>query len=279
MNPDISQRDWQELSVYIDQQLSSRAQMHLEARLRNEPQLRNALEDLRRTRVLLFSQIRLPVPRNFVLTPQMAKIRRANPVYPIVRLAAAMVSILLVLVLAGDLISGGPVKTTYQDVLSPFTARQVSQPVEEAVVVTVEMEAAQPMAKSLPEVIQSAPPPSAPMEAPVLPSETPAAVSMDAQVLTATEAPAAMGAGAPATAESQPVPSLAAAPPTEESLLPTSPPPTEEVQTSQPAFTAPEPTPAPVFSFTNLALLGAELLLAFLAVLAWMAAIVLGRSR
>jgi anti-sigma factor RsiW len=235
MKLDISQRDWQELSEYIDQQLSSRAQMRLEARLQTEPLLRRALEDIRRNRVLLLSQTRLPVPCNFTLTPQMVNIRRANPAYPVFRLAAAMASILLVLVLAGDLISGGPVRTTYQDVLSPFAARQVSQPVEEAVVVTVEMEAAQPMAKSLPEVAE------------------------------------------PGTAESQPVPSLAATPPIQESLFPTSPPPTEESLATQQAFTTPEPTPLPAFSLANLALLGIELLLALLAVLAWLAAIVLGR--
>jgi hypothetical protein len=274
MKLDISQRDWQELSEYIDQQLSSRAQMRLEARLQTEPLLRRALEDIRRNRVLLLSQTRLPVPCNFTLTPQMVNIRRANPAYPVFRLAAAMASILLVLVLAGDLISGGPVRTTYQDVLSPFAARQVSQPVEEAVVVTVEMEAAQPMAKSLPEVVQSAQPPAALMEAPIQPTPSPEIQAMDA--LMPTEAPVMMDAE-PGTAESQPVPSLAATPPIQESLFPTSPPPTEESLATQQAFTTPEPTPLPAFSLANLALLGIELLLALLAVLAWLAAIVLGR--
>ena len=56
MKMDISPRDWQELSAYLDQQLNSRARSRLEARLRDEPQLRTALQDLQRNKMLLRSQ-------------------------------------------------------------------------------------------------------------------------------------------------------------------------------------------------------------------------------
>ena len=279
MKMDISPRDWQELSAYLDQQLNSRARSRLEARLRDEPQLRIALQDLQRNKMLLRSQPRLFAPRNFTLTPQMAKIRPVSPAYPVVRLVAAMSSILLIIVLAGDLLVGGPLRVTYQDVVSPYVSQQASQPVEREIVVTVEVEAAvEPAAKSAPEALQSAPPPAAPTEAPMLPTESPAAALRDAQTLMATEAPVTMEAGAPGTEEQQPTMVLAETPVAQEAEPTASQAPAEATVLVQQVTITPEPTSLPPFSLANLAILGIEFLLAMLAVLALMAAIFLGRA-
>ena len=49
----ISPQDWQDLSAYLDQQLDERSQRNLEARLQGEPDLREALEEVRRVRLVL----------------------------------------------------------------------------------------------------------------------------------------------------------------------------------------------------------------------------------
>jgi len=106
----ISTRDLEELSAYLDQQLDPRAKARLESRLKAEPELSAALEELRRTRLVLRSQPGLRAPRNFTLTPKMTKMKvRSLPgsgAFPVLRLASALASVLLVLVVAGELITG-----------------------------------------------------------------------------------------------------------------------------------------------------------------------------
>lgn len=102
----ISPRDWENLSAYIDDQLSPRERSRLEARLRQSLEMRNALEELRRTRQLLRSLPAVHAPRNFTLTPEMVGVRREVPrSYPVLRLVSAMATMLLVLVMVGDFIA------------------------------------------------------------------------------------------------------------------------------------------------------------------------------
>lgn len=102
-----SPRDIELLSAYLDQQLDSGKRARLEARMRAEPELRSAIDDLRRTRALLRSLPRLKAPRNFTLTPQMvgrvqARESSARRIYPVFQFASALASLLLVVVLLGD---------------------------------------------------------------------------------------------------------------------------------------------------------------------------------
>lgn len=99
----ISKRDWEALSAYIDGQLSNRERAHLEPRLKTEADLRSGLEELRRTRTMLRSLPKLRAPRNYTLTPQIVPARKAPPrSYPVLSLASALATFLLVLVLVGD---------------------------------------------------------------------------------------------------------------------------------------------------------------------------------
>ena len=105
MTMKISPHDWETLSAYIDGELSARAKKHLEARLQSEPALRNALENLRRTKNILRRAPRALAPRNFTLTPEMvgqsAKPRRSR-LFPAFRLAAMLASVFLAAVLVLD---------------------------------------------------------------------------------------------------------------------------------------------------------------------------------
>lgn len=114
MTRQISPREWEALSAYLDRELSPREQAKLESSLERFPELRSALEDLRRTRLILRSQPLLRAPRNFTLTPEMVGQKRPAPVsraYPFFRFASAFAAILLVFVLIGDLFTGAPIYT------------------------------------------------------------------------------------------------------------------------------------------------------------------------
>ncbi len=108
MKDTISKRDWETVSAYLDGQLSQREQARLESRLQKDFQLQIALNELRNTRDVLRSTPRLRVPRNFMLTPEMAghpiRIPRLAPVFG---WASAVASFLLVLVLVGDIFNAG----------------------------------------------------------------------------------------------------------------------------------------------------------------------------
>lgn len=107
MTKNISMREWEALSAYLDGQLPAKERIRLETRLNQAPELRSALEDLRRTRAVLRSQPKVRAPRNFTLTPDMVGLKdrpaRRAPAYPFFRLASALAAFLFLLVFVGDL--------------------------------------------------------------------------------------------------------------------------------------------------------------------------------
>ncbi len=109
MTKNISMREWEALSAYLDGQLAAKERTRLESQLNQTPELRSALEDLRRTRSILRSQPKVRAPRNFTLTPDMVGLKarpaRHAPAYPFFRLASALAAFLFLLVLVGDLTS------------------------------------------------------------------------------------------------------------------------------------------------------------------------------
>ena len=67
--PPLSERDWAQLSAYLDGKLNARQRAALERRLAAEPHLRQALTELHETVALLRALPTLPAPRNFTLDP------------------------------------------------------------------------------------------------------------------------------------------------------------------------------------------------------------------
>ena len=106
MNKDISSNELQQLSEYLDGKLSTRERLQVEAALRSKPDLQKALEELRRTRLLLRHLPQKRAPRNFFITPEMVPQKFSRPLFPVFRLASAIAVILLVVVFAGDLLLG-----------------------------------------------------------------------------------------------------------------------------------------------------------------------------
>ncbi len=75
----FSPQDYEWLSAYIDGELDASEVTTLEARLRDEPQLRVEYESLRQTVGLINQMPPLKAPRNFMLTADMVAQRRASP--------------------------------------------------------------------------------------------------------------------------------------------------------------------------------------------------------
>ena len=119
MTNKITSREWEAISAYLDGQLSVKERTRLEDRMQSSTELRSAMEEMRRTRIILRSQPKLRAPRNFTLTPQMVSVRpapaRTMPslrLFPVLRFSAALASVLLVMVLIGDFFTGAPPVTT-----------------------------------------------------------------------------------------------------------------------------------------------------------------------
>jgi len=101
-------RDYYSLSAYLDDALTAQNREKIEARLADEPELREKLKNLRRTKIILGSLPRQQAPRNFVLTPEMVKVRQPEkqPFAATLRMATALAAILLVVMFGVDLLVG-----------------------------------------------------------------------------------------------------------------------------------------------------------------------------
>jgi len=118
MTKNISSRDWETISAYLDGQLSDRKLIRFEARLSQEPEFRVALNELHHTRQLLRNAPSLRVPRNFLLSPRMVGNPRHLPrLAPVFGWTSAVASLLLVLLLVGDFFTpAGVIPTAWNNV-------------------------------------------------------------------------------------------------------------------------------------------------------------------
>jgi anti-sigma factor RsiW len=133
MRINISNRDWELLSAYMDGQLSSSKRVQLESRMQTNPELRAALDELTQTRAMLRSLPRLKAPHSFKLTPEMVGQRQPRRLYPFFQFASALSSLMLVLVLLSDFLGFG---------LSAPLGRMASQAPEAPVAAEVFVESA-----------------------------------------------------------------------------------------------------------------------------------------
>ena len=91
-------RDIENLSAYLDGELSEAESKRLETRLANDPQLASVLSDLRSARGILRKLPKRKAPRNFTLTRQMVGLKPPLPrSYGFVRFSTAFATVLLVI--------------------------------------------------------------------------------------------------------------------------------------------------------------------------------------
>jgi hypothetical protein len=166
------------LSAYLDGQLGARERARLEARLAADPALRAELEALRRTVVLVHDLPSVPIPRNFILAQTMAaRPRPARPwrprrawAAPFLTAATAVVSLMFVVVLAGDLLLSGVGQVGFAPAAEPALEAEAPQmalapsPLSETVVVEAEKALPAPTAAEMPVEAPREAPPEAPAE-------------------------------------------------------------------------------------------------------------------
>ncbi|MBN8656210.1 MAG: hypothetical protein J0M11_10765 [Anaerolineae bacterium] len=88
-------RDIENLSAYLDGQLSASDAAQMEARLKSDPELESALRDLSAARGILRKLPTRKAPRNFTLTRQMVGLKPPLPrSYPLFRFATVFAAIL-----------------------------------------------------------------------------------------------------------------------------------------------------------------------------------------
>jgi len=104
MSHPLSSRDTAQLSAYLDGKLTPADKSRLEARLAAEPAFRDELAELKNMVQALRGLPEIKVPRNFTLTPAMAKRPWSLPslAYPALRLATAMATAAFAFVLVLD---------------------------------------------------------------------------------------------------------------------------------------------------------------------------------
>jgi len=139
------------LSAYLDGELSAEERARLETQLATDAALRAELDALRHTVSLVRGLPSIPVPRNFIL-PQTAgasprpaqrvRLRRAWAA-PFLTAATAVVSLLFVVVLAGDLLfsgMGGLASTPAPERAMVEAPQEVPPPMSETEDVALEIE-------------------------------------------------------------------------------------------------------------------------------------------
>jgi hypothetical protein len=104
----LTPREWEQLSAYLDNQLNPHDRARLEHRLKGDPDLTRDLVDLRKTCLILRNSPKLRAPRNFSLTPNMAGVKRGSrplmAAYPILGLTSVLATVFFVLITAGSLV-------------------------------------------------------------------------------------------------------------------------------------------------------------------------------
>jgi hypothetical protein len=180
----LSDRDLEILSAYLDGEISRKDRERLEARLLEEEVLQNTLDELQRTRQVIRSLPAIRAPRNYYLTPEM--VGRKEPVsraFPVLRFASVLASVLFVLLFLGDIL------VPRTGVVSNLKAVQVVETViEEAEAPQMEIEP--PEAEELP-IAEGEAAESPVSEAPLIESELPEAMVDPSEEMAPAEADAA----------------------------------------------------------------------------------------
>ena len=102
----LSPRDIEQLSAYLDGALRPRQRAALEKRLHTHYTLRKTYEEMHKTRLLLRSAPRLRAPHNFTLTPQLVRAPLQTRLPALFGTVSAFSSALLILFVIGSLLIG-----------------------------------------------------------------------------------------------------------------------------------------------------------------------------
>lgn len=107
-NNHYTQSEIENLSAYLDHELTKAEEAQMRSRLAEDASLREALEDLRLTRYTLRNTPRVRRQRSFVLTPEMVRQQKTSwRAFSFSRAISIGASVLFALVIGGEVLSGG----------------------------------------------------------------------------------------------------------------------------------------------------------------------------
>ena len=118
----IRRQDLEQISAYLDGELSENDARKVEARIQTDVTLRRVLRELQTTRKMIADLPEIRLHRNFTLTPEIAGVRQRINLYPVFRFATVIATAAFAVLVGADaLTSRGFVAT--QEV--PEAARMV----------------------------------------------------------------------------------------------------------------------------------------------------------
>jgi hypothetical protein len=95
-------RDYELISAYLDNQLSSKDRALLEARLKTDSELRMELQEIGKTRLLVRRLPKLRAPHNYFVKADAIRVRPTLRLAPVFGIVSALASVLLALVIFGS---------------------------------------------------------------------------------------------------------------------------------------------------------------------------------
>ena len=187
----LSDRDLEKLSAYLDGEISRKDRERLEARLLEDEDFRNAHEELQHTRQVMRSLSSMRAPRNYFVNAEMVGQKETvSRAFPVLRFASVLASVLFVLLFLGDILvpRSGVVSTLKAVQVAETIIEEAEAPVAEAPQIESELPEAQAgeVAPAREEAVESAA-----AEAPQLESDLPEAQEDRAMEMAPTEGEAA----------------------------------------------------------------------------------------
>jgi hypothetical protein len=102
MKNQITSRDYELISAYLDNQLSEKERALLETRLKVDPELRKELHEITKTRLLVRSLPQLRAPHNYYVNATAVRVHPTLRLAPVFGIVSAVASVLLALVIFGS---------------------------------------------------------------------------------------------------------------------------------------------------------------------------------
>lgn len=132
-------RDIEQLSSYLDGQLSPSESARVESRLSSDPELASAFNDIRAARGILRKLPARKAPRNFTLTRQMVGLKPPLPrTYSVFRFSSAFATLLLMLTFAMNALpsvsfgASAPAPVAQEAFAAPESAAATEAPIVES---------------------------------------------------------------------------------------------------------------------------------------------------
>jgi hypothetical protein len=137
MKTQLSPQDWQQLSAYLDGQLSTTEKERLETRLRNQTNLRTGLEEISQTRAVLRSVPHRKVPHNFTLTRAMVaeQTMRRSAWFPVLSFTSLASLVVLVAVSLLSQFQYGALSAAPAAPVAMQAARAAAQPTDQPMII------------------------------------------------------------------------------------------------------------------------------------------------